>query len=78
MEEANLASNISSLVTFIVFAKVQFAIAVPAAIAGIAGNILGSRLVIKNGSKVVRPFFILALVLLFAKIVYDLIAGVGK
>lgn len=72
---ANLASNISSLVTFMVFGKVQFALAIPAAVAGIAGNILGSRLVIKNGSKVVRPFFILALALLFVKIVYDLIAG---
>jgi uncharacterized protein len=70
----NLASNVAAVLTFIIHGKVVYAIGIPAAAAGIAGNLLGAKLVIKRGGKIIRPIFILALVLLLIKIVYDLLA----
>jgi hypothetical protein len=71
----NLASNVAAVTAFIIGGKVIYIIAVPAAVAGIAGNLLGARLVIKKGGNIVRPIFILALILLLAKIVLDLLRG---
>jgi len=71
----NLASNIAAVVTFIAHGKVFYALGIPAAAAGIAGNLLGAKLVIKRGGSIVRPVFIFTLLLLFAKIVYDLFTG---
>ncbi len=70
----NLASNIAAVVTFIVHGKIIFAIGVPAAIAGIAGNLLGAKLVIKRGGSIIRPVFIFTLLLLFGKVLFDLIS----
>lgn len=71
----NLASNIAAVITFIAHGKVLFAIGIPAAVAGIAGNLLGARLVIKRGSALIRPVFLFTLLLLFAKVLYDLLAA---
>lgn len=71
----NLASNLAALATFLVAGKVWFPLAIPAAACGIAGNLLGSRLVIRNGNRLIRPIFILALILLLGRIVYDLISA---
>jgi len=70
----NLASNVAAVLTFIINGKVIYAIGIPAAAAGIAGNLLGAKLVIKRGSSIIRPIFILALVLLLIKILYDLLS----
>jgi uncharacterized protein len=69
----NLASNIAAVLTFIMNGKVVYAIGIPAAAAGIAGNLIGAKLVIKRGSNIIRPIFILALVLLLGKIIFDLL-----
>lgn len=71
----NLASNIAAVATFIAHGKILYAIGIPAAAAGIVGNLLGARLVIRRGSRVIRPVFLFSLLLLFAKILYDLIAA---
>lgn len=71
----NLASNVAAMATFIAHGKVLYAIGVPAAAAGIAGNLLGARLVIRRGGRVVRPVFLFSLLLLFAKVLYDLLAA---
>ena len=70
----NLASNIAAVVTFIAHGKVIFAIGIPAAVAGIAGNLLGAKLVIRRGSSLIRPVFIFTLLLLFGKVLYDLLS----
>lgn len=70
----NLASNIAALAAFMAGGKVIYAVGLPAAACGIAGNLIGARMVIKNGNRAVRPVFLGVLVLLFAKIAYDLIA----
>lgn len=71
----NLASNLAALAAFVAGGKVVYAIGLPAAACGIAGNLLGSRLVIRGGSRAIRPVFLGVLLLLFAKIAYDLITG---
>lgn len=68
----NLSSNIAALITFLIYKKVFILLGIICAIFSILGNLLGSSLAIKKGSKVIRPFFILALLLLFSKVVYDL------
>lgn len=70
----NLASNLAALATFLVAGKVFFPLAIPAAACGIAGNLIGSKLVIRNGNKLIRPIFVLALILLLGRIIYDLVA----
>ncbi len=69
----NSASNIAAMITFLVNGKVLLLIGIPAAIAGIAGNLIGSKIVVKKGSKFIRPVFIAVFFLLFARIIYDLI-----
>ena len=70
----NLASNVAAVATFVAHGKVIYAIGIPAAVAGIAGNLVGSRMVIRRGGRVIRPVFLFTLLLLFAKVLYDLLA----
>jgi len=68
----NLASNIASLATFILNGKVIFLIGIPAAIAGIAGNLVGSKIVVNKGNKIIKPIFLCVCIMLFVKVVWDL------
>lgn len=68
----NLASNIAALVAFLLSGKVIILLGVFGASAGILGNIAGAKLAIKNGSKIIKPVFVFALILLFIKILYDI------
>jgi uncharacterized membrane protein YfcA len=69
----NLASNVAALVTFAISGNIFLPIAIPGAICGIAGNIIGSKLVILKGNKLIKEVFILALVLLLGRVVYNLL-----
>ncbi|MEJ5258355.1 MAG: TSUP family transporter [Fervidobacterium sp.] len=69
----NLASNIGALVTFIFGNKVLYSIGLPAAAFGIVGNWLGSGLALKKGAKVIKPVMLGVLVLLFIKILSDMV-----
>jgi uncharacterized membrane protein YfcA len=71
----NLASNVAAVIIFVVKGKIIYAIGIPAACAGIAGNLLGAKLVIKRGSTIIRPIFLFTLALLFAKILYDMLSA---
>jgi uncharacterized membrane protein YfcA len=71
----NLASNVAAAAIFLISGKVIIAIGIPAAICGIAGNWLGSKIVIRNGAKVIRPFFLIVLALLFVRIIYNLLTN---
>jgi uncharacterized membrane protein YfcA len=68
----NLASNVAALAGFLLGGKVIFAIGIPAAAAGIAGNLLGAHLVLQNGARLIRPIFLLGLTALFVKILVNL------
>lgn len=71
---ANSASNLVSLVTFAIAGKVMWAVGIPAALCGIAGNYLGSSLALKGGARVIRPMFFVVLSLLLARLIYGLFA----
>lgn len=70
----NSASNISSLVTFALAGEVVWAVGLPAALCGIAGNYVGSGLALKGGAKIIRPMFFVVLALLVVRLAYDLLA----
>ncbi len=70
---ANSASNLASLITFGLAGKVMWAVGIPAALCGIAGNYVGSGLALKGGAKVIRPMFFVVLTLLVARLVYGLV-----
>ncbi|MDD4310839.1 MAG: TSUP family transporter, partial [Candidatus Cloacimonetes bacterium] len=69
----NLASNVAALITFAISGNIFLPLAIPGAICGITGNILGSKLVILKGNKLIRKVFILALLLLLGRILYNLL-----
>lgn len=69
MKMVNLASNVSALATFIFAGKIVWALGLCASVFSIAGHYVGSGMVMKNGTKIVRPVIVVVLVLLFLKIV---------
>lgn len=69
----NLASNVAAIVTFLMSGKIVLSIGVPAALCGMAGNLLGSRMVIRNGIRIIRPLFLTVLSLLFVRIIFNLL-----
>ena len=69
----NLASNYASLITYLANGLVVFPVAIPCAISGIVGNIIGSHFALKKGAKFIRPMMLVVLVLLLAKLVTDMI-----
>jgi len=65
----NLSSNVGSLITFVIGGQVLYALAVPAAFFGIAGNFIGSALAIKIGAKVIKPILLVVLAILLFNII---------
>lgn len=70
----NLASNIASMIVFVINGKVIFAIAIPAAVFAMAGNYAGARLAIKGGSRYVRYAILFVIALLFVKTAIELLS----
>lgn len=64
----NLSSNVAALATFLLSGYVHIAYGIAGAVFCLLGHYIGSGLVMKNGSKIVRPVIVLVLLLLFAKI----------
>lgn len=65
----NLASNVAALVTFLLNGKVVIRLGLVAAIFSIAGHYAGSGMVMKNGTRIVRPIILVVIVLLFIKVI---------
>lgn len=68
----NLASNITSLIIYIIGGKVIFILAIPAAICSMLGGHLGACFAIKGGSQKVRYIMFFVIGLLFVKTAFDL------
>ncbi len=69
----NLGSNVSALISLAISGHVLYALALPAALFGMAGNFLGSSLAITRGSRLIRGILILVLALLMAKLFMDVL-----
>lgn len=65
----NLASNLAALGAFFFSGKIVVTLGLAAAVFSIAGHYIGSGMVIKNGTRIVRPIVVTVIVLLFIKIV---------
>ncbi|MEG0806375.1 MAG: TSUP family transporter [Lachnospiraceae bacterium] len=68
----NLASNFAALATFLVHGKTLILLGLIASVFCMAGHYLGSGLVMKKGTTIVKPIIILVLALLFVKIIFKI------
>ena len=73
MKLVNLSSNVSALVTFLLAGKVIWTLGLAASVFSIAGHYIGSGMVMKNGTRIVRPIILVVLGLLFLKIISELL-----
>ena len=71
---SNLASNLASAAVWIFNGHVIYALVIPAALCNMLGHHLGAKFAIKGGSKKVRGMIFVVLGLLFAKMLYELLA----
>ena len=69
----NLASNVSAFISFVMAGQVIWALAIPAAIFSMAGNLLGSSYAIKHGSGLVKKVMIFVLIGIFIKLAIDVL-----
>lgn len=68
----NLTSNLTSLIVFLWHGECYIVLGLAAAVFSIAGNYIGSGMVLKNGTKVIRPVIVIVLALLFVKVLTEL------
>ncbi|MEI8108947.1 MAG: TSUP family transporter [Verrucomicrobiota bacterium] len=66
----NLASNAGSLIVFLAAGQVRLDFAATMIVGQLLGAKLGSRLVIKNGTKFIRPIFLTVVILLAARLLW--------
>lgn len=69
----NLSSNAAAFVTFAFGGNVLWRLGIPAALFGIAGQYIGSGLALKKGARIIRPMFLVVLVLLLGTVLYDIL-----
>lgn len=69
----NLTSNLTSLVIFLMNGTVLIPLGAAAALCNMLGAYIGSGMVMEKGSKIVRPIMLAVLVLLFLKVVSELL-----
>lgn len=71
----NLTSNLFSLILFAIKGKIHYILAIPVIIAMVLGGMVGSRLAIKEGTKLVKPIFIVITLAVALKMLYELVIG---
>jgi len=74
----NLKSNLVSLSIFLFYGQVNFMFAMIMALGNILGNYAGAKLVMLKGSRLVRPFFMLVVLINVIVAFYDLIFSPSK
>ena len=67
----NLTTNVTALVLFLISGKVLVPLGLAAAACNMAGNYVGSGLVMKKGGKIVRPLLLVVLAVLFIRLVME-------
>ena len=69
----NFSSNITSMVTWLVSGKILFPVAIPCTFCAVTGAYIGSRMAMKTGKNFIRIILAIVAVMLFIKILTDLI-----
>jgi Predicted permeases len=67
----NLCSNLAAAVSFTLGGAVLYRVALPCAFFSILGHMIGARLNVKNGAKLIKPVLIIVVLLLLATIVRE-------
>ena len=67
----NLATNLGSLVFFIISGKILYQIALPMAACNAVGGLLGARLAILKGNKFIRIFFLVIVIIVIIRFAWD-------
>ena len=65
--------TVAAFVTFFMNGKILFTLGLAASVFSIAGHYIGAGMVIKNGTKIVRPIILVVLAILMVKLVTELI-----
>ncbi|MDR1107871.1 MAG: TSUP family transporter [Spirochaetaceae bacterium] len=73
----NCASNLAAVVLFFSRGRVLVPLGLCAAVFNILGAYIGSGLVIRRGTKIIRYVMLVVLTLIFIKLVWDTIQGTG-
>jgi hypothetical protein len=71
----NLCSNVSAVAAFAAGGRILYTLALPCAVFSICGNLLGARLTIKNGAKIMKPVMVAVALVLLITVARDLISG---
>lgn len=71
----NFVSNLGALAAFISSGKVVFYLGIPMALCNMAGNYLGSHLVLKKGAKIIKIFLIIVLFILSITLIWKFFMG---
>lgn len=66
----NLASNVGAFAAFVLAGTVAYGIALPMAVANVAGNVIGSHYAVKHGAELIRKILSVSLALLFGYLVW--------
>ena len=69
----NFCSNIAALAVFIMAGTVNYALALPGAAFAVLGNIIGAKLTVKKGAKLIKPVMLVVVLILMITIVRDLL-----
>ena len=69
----NLATNFGALMLFTMTDNVLYALALPMAAFNVAGGFLGAHFAVSRGSRFIRTVFLIVVVALIAKVLFDLL-----
>ena len=67
----NLATNLGSIVLFIIKGSIMWSIAIPMAICNAVGGILGSKMAIQKGNQFIRTVFLIVIIATLCRLGYD-------
>ncbi len=67
----NLATNLGSIIFFVIKGKIIFPIALPMAVCNALGGLLGARLAILKGNQFIRLFFLVIVCITILRFAYD-------
>lgn len=71
----NMVTNLTAMVIFLLNGQVLLLLGITAALFNMAGQYVGSGMVMTKGSRVIRPIMLTVLLLLFVKILTELLGG---
>jgi uncharacterized membrane protein YfcA len=67
----NLATNLGSILLFVMKGSIMWSIAIPMAICNALGGILGSKMAIQKGNQFIRTVFLMVIIATLCRLGYD-------